>query len=402
MTRYYALPLCLLAALGAGCRRKPAAILSEVRMEDPAARRRLLRGVYEGREQWRWTAPAFALSLDAPPPGQAPYVQLDFTLPAELMSRTPTATLVARVNGVEVGRHTYDQQGRYLFECPVPPAALQKRRGPAEVEFQVDQSFTDGGRVLGLIAVAAGLVPYERTEEFSRAQMQLSRENYARVLEQRKLRLPPAKQQELMRLFHDLPVWQNLWFHNVRIIKNPLDLWMMQQILYEVRPDFIVETGTWQGGSALYWAHTLHGMGLENSRVLTVDIQDLTAGASHHFLWNKYVEFLRGSSTDPAIVARIAQRVQGRKTLVTLDSDHSMQHVLRELRMYAPLVSSGSYLVVEDTHYDGIPTQPGFGPGPMAAVRRFLAEDQGRDFEQDFSREALVMTFNPGGWLRRK
>ena len=114
------------------------------------------------------------------------------------------------------------------------------------------------------------------------------------------------------------------------------------------------------------------------------------------------VEFLPGSSTDPALVARIARRVQGRKTLVTLDSDHSMRHVLQELRMYSPLVSSGSYLVVEDTHYDGVPTQPDFGPGPTAAVRRFLAEGGSRDFEPDLTREALVMTFNPGGWLRRK
>ena len=396
------LALCLLAALGPGCRRKPAPIVSEIRMQDPAARPRILRGVYEGTEGWRWTAPAFAVSLDPPPPEQTPYVQLDFSLTEELMTQGGTATLLARVNGVEAGRHTYDKQGRYVFESPVPPPALQKRRGPADVEFQIDKSFTDDGQVRGLIVVSAGLKPYDQTAGFAREQMELSREGYDKVLEQRNLRLPLEKQRELMRLFHDLPVWQNLWFHNVRIIKNPLDLWMMQQIIYDVKPDFIVETGTWQGGSALYWAHTLHGMGLENSRVLTVDIQNLTAAASQHFLWKKYVEFFLGSSTDPAIVSRIAERVKGRKTLVTLDSDHSMTHVLRELRMYSPLVSSGSYLVVEDTHLDGVPTQPSFGPGPTAALRRFLAEGGSRDFEPDSTREALVMTFNPGGWLRHK
>ncbi len=396
------LALCLLLTVASGCRRRPAPIISEVRMQDPAARRRLLRGIYEGQGQWRWTARAFAVSLDSPPPDQTPYVQLDFTLPEELMSQTGTATLLARVNGVEAGRHTYDQQGRYLFESPIPRPALQKRRGPAEVEFEIDKSFTDGGQVRGLIVVSAGLKPYEQTTGFAREQMQLSREGYAKVLEQRHLRLPLEKQRELMRLFHDLPVWQNLWFHNVRIIKNPLDLWMMQQIIYEVQPDFIVETGTWQGGSALYWAHTLHGMGLENSRVLTVDIQNLTQGASQHFLWKKYVQFFLGSSTDPAVVSRIAERVKGHKTLVTLDSDHSMPHVLRELRMYSPLVSPGGYLVVEDTHLDGVPTQPDFGPGPMSALRRFLDEGGSRDFEPDLTREALVMTFNPGGWLRRK
>jgi cephalosporin hydroxylase len=93
--------------------------------------------------------------------------------------------------------------------------------------------------------------------------------------------------------------------------------------------------------------------------------------------------------------------VQGHRTIVTLDSDHSMKHVLAELHAYAPMVSRGSYLVVEDTHIDGIPTQPDAGPGPMAAVQRFLSGDEGKDFKADLSREALIMTFNPGGWLRR-
>jgi len=299
----------------------------------PVGRSRLLRGIYEGTGDWRWTARVFAVSVDSPPPDQTPYVHLDFTLPEELMSQGGTVTLLARVNGVVVGRHTYNKQGRYVFESPVPTAALEKRRGPAVVEFESGRSFTDGGQARGLIVVAAGLKPYEQTSGFGREQVQLAREGYAKVLEQRNLRLPVDKQRELMRLFHDLPVWENLWFHNVRIIKNPLDLWMMQQIIYEVQPDFIVETGTWKGGSALYWAHTLHGLGLENSRVLTVDIQDQTLGASTHFLWKKYVQFFFGSSTDPAIVSRIAERVKGRKTLVALDSDHAMPHVLRELRM---------------------------------------------------------------------
>ncbi len=79
-----------------------------------------------------------------------------------------------------------------------------------------------------------------------------------------------------------------------------------------------------------------------------------------------------------------------------------MKHVLNELHAYAPMVPRGSYLIVEDTHMDGVPTAPDFGPGPMAAVQQFLSEEQGKSFEQDFSREALIMTFNPGGWLKRK
>src|SRR5262249_48756767 len=137
------------------------------------------------------------------------------------------------------------------------------------------------------------------------------------------------------------------------------------------------------------------------SRVLTVDIQDFRDEASAHPLWKEYVEFYLGSSTDPEIVSRISRKARGRKTLIDLDSDHSMSHVLKELRMYSPLVSRGSYIVVDDTHLDGVPTYPG-DIGPMAAVVQFLAEGGSREFEQDVTRERMGMTGNPGGWLRRK
>lgn len=372
-------------------------------MRDQSSQHRLLRGFYEIREEeWRWTSRIFAVSLDPPPTEGPTYLELDCNLPRELMNKAGTVTLSARVNGVEAGRQTYDKPGRYLFARRAPLAALGRK--PAEVEFELDKSITDAdaGRVLGLIAVSVALKEQDQTAEYLESQARLAREGYAKASEQRHLHLPPKAEEELMKLFHELPVWESLWIQNVRIIKNPLDLWMMQQIIYEVRPDFIVETGTWYGGSALYWAHTLNGMGLNDSRVLTVDIGDFTWAASSHFLWKKYVQFFRGSSTDPGIVSEIARMVKGRKTLVTLDSDHSMKHVLRELRMYSPMISPGSYLVVEDTHLDGVPTHPEQGPGPYAAVLRFLREGGSKDFEQDFSRETMALTFNPGGWLRRK
>src|SRR5262249_9477587 len=129
--------------------------------------------------------------------------------------------------------------------------------------------------------VSVGLKDYEETAEFHEAQLLETRKAYENVLKQRDLQIPVEKQRELMKLFHSLSIWDSLWFQNVRIIKNPLDLWMLQQIAYEIQPAYVIETGTWYGGSALWWANTLNGMGLENSRVLTVDIQDLTGkGAS--------------------------------------------------------------------------------------------------------------------------
>ena len=85
--------------------------------------------------------------------------------------------------------------------------------------------------------------------------------------------------------------------------------------------------------------------------------------------------------------------------MVILDSDHRKDHVVDELRLYSPLVTKGSYLIVEDTNINGRPVFPGFGPGPAEAVDDFLAATTA--FERDLSRERFFVTFNPGGYLRR-
>lgn len=375
----------------------------EMLVADRTYNKRLLRGFYEGTEGWRWTGRQFAVALDVPPPADAPtFVELDFGAPVELMNDVHTVTVSGRVNGTGVGKAKYTKEGRYVLRLMLPPQAVKK--SPALVEFELDRAAKEpgSGRERGLIVVNVALKHPESVPVDHEAATQFAQQGYLELLEKRRTKLSAEKQTELMKLFHDLDVWRQTWFQNVQIEKNPLDLWMMQQIIYEVQPDFIVETGTWKGGSALYWAHTLNGMGLENSRVITVDVQDMAFTAAAHPLWKKYVTFIKGSSTDPKVVADIAGRTSGHKTIVALDSDHTMGHVLNELKAYAPMVTSRSYLVVEDTHMDGVPTQPGFGPGPMAAVLEFLKSGGNKDFEQDFSREAMIMTFNPGGWLRRK
>jgi cephalosporin hydroxylase len=223
---------------------------------------------------------------------------------------------------------------------------------------------------------------------------------FEEIVARRDVQMPLEKQKEIARLFHDLNIWQNLWFHGIPIQKNPCDLWMMQQIIYETKPDVIVETGTFRGGSALYFAHTLAGLDLAGSKVITVDIEDACREAAQSPLWKKHVQFIQGSSTDPAVAEQIRRQCRGRRVLVVLDSAHERDHVLKELELYAPLVSRGSYLVVEDTNSDGVPVFPG-SIGPTAALGEFLPTELGRHFEQDASREAMVLTFNPGGWLKR-
>lgn len=235
-----------------------------------------------------------------------------------------------------------------------------------------------------------------------RETMRQARVRTAEILEARDELLSTDQQKDLLGLWDRLKIWDNMWFLGIRIKKNPVDLWTMGDIIFEVRPDFIIETGTDHGGSALYWAATLELLGLEDSRVITFDIADRTAAASEHYLWRKYVEFVHSSSTDPEAVAALAERVEGKSVIVTLDSDHRAHHVLQELRMYGPLVSPGSYLIVEDTNMDGVPVAPGFGPGPMTALNEYLDSGGSALFEQDPSREAYILTFNPAGWLRRR
>jgi cephalosporin hydroxylase len=379
----------------AGCATKPAPPgISVLQLRERSFEKRLLTGFYAPEGDWRWTQRNFAASLDAPPVKGDIYLELDFGLPAEAVGEA--VKLTASINGVPVGADSYTAPGRYMFSRRVPPVALRQR--PLRVEF----ALAGDGRQQGLQAVSLSLVPYEESRDFVQAQTKLAHDSYRQFAARRSVRLTPQQDSQFMRLYHELGVWQHMYVHNVPIMKNPLDLWIMQQLVYETRPDFIVETGTAFGGSAMFWAQTLEGMGLDQARVVTVDIADSRQAAATDPLWKKHVEFLRGSSTDPAIIAAIRKRIGDGRTMVALDSDHSRAHVLRELRLYSPMVSRGAYLIVEDTHLDGVPTNPDEGPGPMAAVVQFLSQGGSAQFEQDFSRETMAMSFNPGGWLRRK
>ena len=129
--------------------------------------------------------------------------------------------------------------------------------------------------------------------------------------------------------------------------------------------------------------------------VLSIDIVGNPARPVH-----PRVTYLTGSSTSPEILSEVKRRIgESGRVMVILDSDHKKDHVLDELRLYAPLVSKGSYLIVEDTNVNGRPVFKDFGPGPGEAVDEFM---KGRsDFQVDASRERFFLTFNPGGYLRR-
>jgi cephalosporin hydroxylase len=188
--------------------------------------------------------------------------------------------------------------------------------------------------------------------------------------------------------------WGNTFWLGHRVLKCPLDLWIYQEILHEVRPELIIETGTYLGGSALFLASICDLLG--HGEVVTVDA-DRREGLPEH----PRITYLTGSSTSRNMVRSVRDRARGKSpVMVILDSDHRREHVANELAAYAPLVTLGSYLVVEDTNINGHPVDSGHGPGPFEAVEEFLARND--RFARDLSREKLLLTFNPGGFLKRQ
>jgi cephalosporin hydroxylase len=173
--------------------------------------------------------------------------------------------------------------------------------------------------------------------------------------------------------------------------KCPLDAWVYQEIIFDTKPDVLVEAGTYKGGSALYFASIFDLMG--HGRVLSIDIND------YHPPQHPRIVYLLGSSTSTEVFQRIKSSIRpGERVMVSLDSDHHKDHVLSELKLYGPLVTPGCYMVCEDTDINGHPLIDNWGPGPMEAVVEFLKTN--RDFTQDRSREEFGLTMFPGGWLK--
>jgi cephalosporin hydroxylase len=214
--------------------------------------------------------------------------------------------------------------------------------------------------------------------------------------------------------FHKLYYYRRLWdgttWMGVKVYKCPLDLWIYQEILHAARPDVVIETGTASGGSALYMAHLMDIIG--HGRIITIDITQDAGRPSH-----PRIEYIQGSSIDPKIRARVESRMSpGERPLIILDSLHSRDHVLDELRLWSPLVPVGGHLIVEDTNINGRPVHTDFapdaGPGAGDAVDEFLRETGlresgqsspagGPQFVVNRTAERLLLTFNPGGYLTR-
>jgi cephalosporin hydroxylase len=213
----------------------------------------------------------------------------------------------------------------------------------------------------------------------------------------------PTTREDVIRQFHRL--YYDSWHHlhkdtlraswlGIKTLKCPMDLWTCQEILFETRPDVVVECGTYHGGSALYMANLLDLLG-GDGRIVSIDTRHKEGLPSHSRL-----TYITGSSVSDECFEEVQDVAAGAERLmVCLDSDHSRDHVLKELELYSDLVTVGNYMIVEDTNVNGHPVYPDHGPGPMEAVIDFLASDD--RFEIDRQRERFLLTMNPGGYLKR-
>lgn len=192
------------------------------------------------------------------------------------------------------------------------------------------------------------------------------------------------------------------------IIQTPQDMVALQEIMWRTRPDLVIETGIAHGGSLIYLASLMELLG-GDGRVVGVDIEirpHNRVEIEKHPMAHR-IKLIEGSSVDPAIVAEVVREIAGRKrVMVILDSNHTLDHVQRELELYSPLVSKGCYLIVFDTLLEDMPVdlqgeRPwGPGNGPKTAVHRFLQSN--KRFEIDKSIEhKLLITVAPDGYLRR-
>lgn len=196
------------------------------------------------------------------------------------------------------------------------------------------------------------------------------------------------------------------------IIQLPEDMIRIQEVIYRVRPDVLIETGVAHGGSLIFYASLCKALG--KGRVVGVDIEIRSANRKAieaHELFS-YIDLIEGSSTDPSTVAQVASHINPQETvMIILDSCHTKAHVKAELEAYAPMVTPGSYLVATDGIMKDLHDLPGGNPDwawdhPTAAAAEFAASHREFIIEQPawgFNESALEhnLTYWPGAWLRR-
>jgi cephalosporin hydroxylase len=197
---------------------------------------------------------------------------------------------------------------------------------------------------------------------------------------------------EWIERYQEKVVFERVAYRGVPAWKNVLDLWVYQEIIWETGVAVVIEIGARHGGTTLWLSDLLQNFRGESGAVISIDLER----PAREFPAN--VHFICGDSIAPETVAEARSICAGRKTLVIADGNHAADHVLQEMRLYAPFISEGSYFIAEDGIVDVMEWKE-YTPGPMVAAQRFLAETE--EFMLDRSREKFLLTYAPGGFLKR-
>lgn len=191
------------------------------------------------------------------------------------------------------------------------------------------------------------------------------------------------------------------------IIQYPQDMIAMQEIIWRVQPDLIIETGIAHGGSLIYYASILELMGKGNVLGIDIDIRSHNRAEIEKHPMFKRIEMIEGSSVSPDTIQQVSDIAKQHQTvMVSLDSNHTHEHVLKELKAYSPLVTKGSYLVCFDTIVEDLPDNylPGRpwkqGDNPKTAVREFLKGNDAFVVDTEIDNKLLI-SVAPEGYLKK-
>jgi cephalosporin hydroxylase len=187
--------------------------------------------------------------------------------------------------------------------------------------------------------------------------------------------------------------WLGMKWRGITVYKPATDMWIYQELITQLRPDLIIETGTHVGGSALFM-HDIMRLEEIDGLVMTIDIDDHRDKKFKDMCENGYIKFIHGNSVDDLVLDEIHEYINEdcpKTVMVILDSDHTKEHVFRELELYTPFVTVGSALIVEDTSNTD---------GAKEAVEEWHALNLSR-FSPDYMCEKFMLTFNRGGYFER-
>jgi len=195
---------------------------------------------------------------------------------------------------------------------------------------------------------------------------------------------------EWLKYHHEKVVFDKVSWMGVPIHKNVLDAWIYQELIFRIKPDVIVEIGSENGGSTLYFAHLLDCIG-GGGCVISIDVDRRPYKVKHERIIK-----ITGHSSAERVIRKVSELCKDKIVLINQDGGHGEDQVYRDLVDYCGLVSVGSYYIVEDTL---LYPYAGLKEGPLMAINKFLETNPG--FVIDLECERYILTANPSGYLKR-